>query len=116
MGTSVENQRFTSRIAHLQATGSAVKFLSCEPLLGPLNLDLDGIDWVIVGGESGHGARPMRADWARSIRDQCQARDVAFFFKQWGAHDEQGIRRAKKLNGRMLDGRVWDELPASSVR
>lgn len=116
MGTSIENQRFTSRIRDLRATGARVKFLSCEPLLGPLTLDLQGIDWVIVGGESGHGARPMRADWARSVRDQCQARGVAFFFKQWGAHDEQGVRRAKKVNGRMLDGRVWDQLPIGAVR
>jgi protein gp37 len=112
MGTSVENQRFSSRIDALRRTDARVKFLSCEPLLGPLQLDLTNIDWVIVGGESGHGARPMRADWARAIRDQCQAHDVAFFFKQWGAHDEAGVRRPKKANGRLLDGRTWDELPA----
>ena len=112
MGTSVENQRFTNRIDDLRATGAAVKFLSCEPLLGPLRLRLDGIDWVIVGGESGAGARPMRADWARAIREQCAAADVAFFFKQWGAHNEQGVRVGKKRSGRLLDGQTWDAMPA----
>lgn len=112
MGTSVENQRFTSRVSSLTTTGARVKFLSCEPLLGPLRLDLRAIDWVIVGGESGPGARPMRADWARSVRQQCQAAGVPFFFKQWGAHDEHGMRVGKHRAGRMLDGRTWDELPA----
>jgi protein gp37 len=111
MGTSVENQRFTTRIDDLRTTGAAVKFLSCEPLLGPLKLKLRGIDWVIVGGESGHGARPMRADWARAVRDQCVAAGVPFFFKQWGAHDDTGVRKSKHATGRELDGRVWDELP-----
>lgn len=111
MGTSVENQRFTKRVDHLRLTAAHVKFLSCEPLLGRLTLNLTGIDWVIVGGESGHGARPMRADWATSIRDQCVQQKVAFFFKQWGAHDERGIRGSKKMNGRLLEGRTWDDLP-----
>lgn len=113
-GTSVENQRFTSRIDNLRKTGAAVKFLSCEPLLGPLDLDLDGIDWVIVGGESGPRSRPMKLEWARSVRDQCRAAGVAFFFKQWGAHDEEGTRRGKKVAGRLLDGRTWDELPITA--
>jgi len=113
MGTSVENQRWTSRIEHLRHTDAAVKFLSCEPLLGPLQLDLRGIDWVIVGGESGFRARPMRADWARKIREQCQRAGVAFFFKQWGAHDEHGIRVGKGRAGRILDGQTWDEMPCS---
>ncbi|MEX0750975.1 MAG: phage Gp37/Gp68 family protein [Dehalococcoidia bacterium] len=116
MGSSVENQRFTTRIDALRSTDAHVRFLSCEPLLGPLKLDLRGIDWVIVGGESGHGARPMRADWARGVRDQCQDQGVAFFFKQWGAHDESGVRRAKKANGRILDGRKWDEMPTSATQ
>ena len=115
LGTSVENQRFTVRIEELRETGAAVKFLSCEPLLGPLKLKLDGIDWVIVGGESGPRARPMKLDWARSVRDQCRGARVAFFFKQWGAHDEEGIRRGnKKAAGRLLDGRTWDELPITA--
>jgi protein gp37 len=111
MGTSVENQRWTSRIDHLRGTGAQVKFLSCEPLLGALQLDLEGIDWVIVGGESGYRARPMRADWARDIRAQCEHAAVPFFFKQWGAHDEQGIRVGKGRAGRVLDGRTWDDMP-----
>ena len=111
MGVSVEYQRWTSRIDDLRDTLANVKFLSCEPLLGPLDLDLNDIDWVIVGGESGHRARPMRADWAREIRSQCQSVDVPFFFKQWGAHDERGIRVGKKQAGRTLDGGLWDEMP-----
>jgi protein gp37 len=116
MGVSVENQRFTARVDDLRKTGAAVKFLSCEPLLGPLRLKLRGISWVIVGGESGPGARPMRADWARSIRQQCSAADVAFFFKQWGAHDEHGVRVGKGRAGRVLDGRTWDDMPALAAR
>lgn len=106
MGVSVENQRYINRIDHLRRTGAAVKFLSLEPLLGPLHdLDLAGIDWVIAGGESGPHARPMAAEWARDVRDQCQRAGVRFFFKQWG-----GV--FKKRNGRDLDGRTWDEMPA----
>lgn len=116
MGTSVENQRFTSRIASLRKTGARVKFLSCEPLLGPLRLDLRGVDWVIVGGESGPGARPMRADWARAVREQCVEAGVPFFFKQWGAHDERGIRVGKHRAGRLLDGRTWDGFPELAAR
>lgn len=114
MGVSVENQRWTSRIDYLKSTPAQVKFLSCEPLLGPLTLDLDGLDWIIVGGESGHRARPMQLDWARSIRDQSVAAGVPFFFKQWGAHDEAGIRRSKKASGRMLDGQIWDGMPRAA--
>jgi protein gp37 len=105
MGIGVENRKYTSRIDHLRQTGARVKFLSLEPLLGPLtNLDLSGIDWVIVGGESGPGARPMATAWVKDIRDQCVESGVAFFFKQWG-----GTR--KKRTGRVLDGRTWDEYP-----
>lgn len=111
MGTSVESQRWTTRINALVTTGAAVRFLSCEPLLGPLALKLDGVAWVIVGGESGPGARPMRADWARSIRIQCADAGVKFFFKQWGAHNEEGVRVGKARAGRLLDGRTWDEFP-----
>jgi len=115
LGTSVENDRYTFRANHLRATPAAVRFLSCEPLLGPLpSLNLDGIDWVIVGGESGPGARPMHPDWARDIRDRCAAAGVAFFFKQWGSHDESGERVGKKAAGRLLDGRTWDEMPAKA--
>lgn len=105
MGVSVEGQKYTSRIEDLRRTGAHVKFLSLEPLLGPLpRLDLRGIDWVIVGGESGPGARPMDPGWVVDIRDQCQSENVPFFFKQWG-----GPR--KKRTGRLLHGRTWDEMP-----
>jgi protein gp37 len=105
MGVSVENETYTFRIDHLRETGAHVKFLSLEPLLGPLpHLDLSGIDWVIVGGESGPGARPIEKTWVRNIRAQCRAARVPFFFKQWG-----GVN--KKATGRHLDGRVYDELP-----
>lgn len=106
MGVSVENARFTHRIEHLRSTDARVKFLSLEPLLGSLpDLDLRGIQWVIVGGESGPRARPMQRSWVLDIRDQCRAAGVAFFFKQWG-----GV--FKKRTGRELDGRTWDEMPA----
>jgi protein gp37 len=108
MGVSVETESFTHRVDSLRETDAAIKFLSLEPLLGPLdNLCLDGIDWVIVGGESGPGARPMSADWVLSIRDQCNDANVPFFFKQWG-----GVW--KKKFGRTLDGRTWDEMPRFS--
>ncbi|MDP9470028.1 MAG: phage Gp37/Gp68 family protein [Chloroflexota bacterium] len=108
MGVSVENRRYVHRIDLLKQTGASVKFLSLEPLLGPLpNLDLGGIDWAIVGGESGPGARPMDEAWVLDIRDQCLTAGVAFFFKQWG-----GVQ--KKRAGRLLQGRTWDEMPASS--
>ena len=108
MGVSVENDAYTYRIDHLRKTGAAVKFLSLEPLLGPLdNLDLEGIDWVIVGGESGVGARAMRSEWVTSIRDQCLRSAVPFFFKQWG-----GVW--KKKYGRTLEGRTWDQMPRAN--
>ncbi|MEX0346715.1 MAG: DUF5131 family protein [Rhizobiaceae bacterium] len=109
MGVSVESGDYKYRIDHLRRTDAAVKFLSLEPLLGPLGkLDLTGIDWVIAGGESGPGARPLDIDWVRSIRDQCLAANVAFHFKQWG-----GVN--KKKTGRILDGRTWDEFPAAKA-
>lgn len=105
MGTSVENSKVSHRIDLLQQIPAHIRFLSCEPLLGPLeNLNLEKIHWVIVGGESGPGARPMEADWVRSIRDQCCKRNVAFFFKQWG-----GVQ--KHRYGRELDNRTYDEYP-----
>ena len=112
MGVSVENDQYLFRADDLRATGAKVKFLSLEPLLGPLpNLNLAGIDWVIVGGESGPKARRMKAEWARDIRDQCVAAGVPFFFKQFGCYDETGVRVGKKKSGRLLDGRQWDEMP-----
>jgi protein gp37 len=105
MGVTVENADYTFRIDHLRQTDAAIKFVSFEPLLGPIpNIDLSGVDWVIVGGESGPGARPMRPEWAVDIRDQCLAAGVPFFFKQWG-----GVN--KKKNGRSLDGKIWDNMP-----
>lgn len=142
VGVSVETQQWADiRIPALRSTPAAVRFLSCEPLLGEVRLDLDGIDWVIVGGESGRGARPMNPAWARSLRDQCQAAEVAFLFKQWGEWAPDGLfagwagslrpdehafagagedarfthtlmrRVGKKASGRSLDGRTWDEYP-----
>jgi len=136
LGTSIESDRYTFRANHLRQTPAAVRFLSLEPLLGPLpSLDLDGIGWVIVGGESGAGARPMHLDWVRDIRRRCKDQGVAFFFKQWGAwvpedvlidsgndhqgyhfRDVDGVTMArpvggKKAAGRELDGRTWDEFP-----
>ncbi|MGH2587792.1 MAG: DUF5131 family protein [Dehalococcoidia bacterium] len=113
IGTSIENQRFAFRTDFLHQIPATVRFLSCEPLLGPLVLDLTAIDWVIAGGESGPKARPMRASWARTIRDECQRTGTLFFFKQWGAHDQAGIRVGKGRAGRTLDDRTWDEMPVS---
>lgn len=110
VGVSVENEDYLFRIDDLRRANASVKFLSLEPLLGPLpHLDLRGIDWVIIGGESGPGARPMQDDWVKHIRDQCVAEGVPFFFKQWG-----GVN--KKKNGRVLDGRTWDEMPRIQAR
>ena len=106
MGVSVENQDYCFRIGHLLQTAARVKFLSLEPLLGPLpNLDLHGIDWVIVGGESGPGARPMEKSWVVDIRNQCRDAQIPFFFKQWGG-------RNKKAAGRRLNGRTFEEMPS----
>lgn len=114
IGVSVENKRHgVPRIAHLQAAPANTRFLSVEPLLEDVGeLDLTGIDWVIVGGESGHKARPMKPEWARNVQRQCEAQGVLFFFKQWGAYGDDGLKRTKKANGRILDGRTWDDMPA----
>jgi len=112
MGTSVENQRWTSRVDALRSVPASVRFLSCEPLLGPLQLDLSGVHWVIVGGESGPRARPMQPAWAESVRAQCESQGVPFFFKQWGAYDPHGRRVGKKRAGRQLHGRTWDAMPS----
>jgi len=105
LGTSVEDNRVRERVDHLRRAPAAVRFLSCEPLIGPIELDLDGIHWVIVGGESGRGHRPIEAQWVRDIHTQAEAAGAAFFFKQWG-----GVK--PKAGGRELDGRTWDEMPA----
>jgi protein gp37 len=105
LGTSIESDRYSFRAEHLRATRAAVRFLSCEPLLGPLpSLDLAGIGWVIAGGESGRDARPADPDWVRYLRDRSVVAGVPFLFKQWGG-------RTPKANGRTLDGRTWDEYP-----
>jgi protein gp37 len=110
MGVSVERADYAFRIDDLRRTDAATKFLSLEPLLGPLpRLDLRGMNWVIVGGESGPRARAMNPEWVRDLRDQCQRRRIPFFFKQWGGPN-------KKKAGRVLDGRTWDELPRSGSR
>jgi protein gp37 len=107
MGVSVENADALPRVDHLRDVPAAVRFLSCEPLIGPLEgLNLEGIDWVIAGGESGANHRPVEGEWVRGIRDACQDVGVAFFFKQWGG-------RTPKAEGRELDGQLWDEMPSS---
>jgi len=108
-GVSVEDARATSRVAHLRSAPAGMRFLSIEPLIGPVgDIDLTSIDWVIVGGESGPGARPVRPDWVREVRDQCANQGVAFFFKQWG-----GLR--PKSGGRLLDGREWNDFPSGQA-
>jgi protein gp37 len=105
MGVSIESERYLFRARHLLEVPAAVRFLSLEPLLGPIRVrDLAGIGWVIVGGESGANARQLKIDWVREIRDSCTQADVPFFFKQWGG-------RTPKSGGRELDGRTWDQLP-----
>jgi protein gp37 len=105
MGVSVEDERVIDRVDYLRKSSALVKFLSCEPLIGPLpNLTLDGIDWVIVGGESGRKPRPMNSEWVLDIKSQCRKSKVAFFFKQWGGTN-------KKKSGRLLKGRTYDEMP-----
>jgi protein gp37 len=109
MGVSVEDERVAWRIDHLRKVNAKVRFLSLEPLIGPLDsLDLEGIDWVIVGGESGPRCRPMNPDWVRSIRDLCQRQGKLFFFKQWGG-------RNKHEAGRLLDGRTYDDMPGGTL-
>lgn len=106
MGVSVENERVVGRISHLRRTPAALRFLSCEPLIGPVgDLPLDGVHWVIVGGESGPRARPMKMEWVNEILRQCRRAGIPFFFKQWG-----GVR--KKQTGRLLNGRTYDEFPS----
>ena len=106
VGVSVESQQYTHRIDALRQVPAKIRFLSCEPLLGSLNLNLEGIDWVIVGGESGHQHRPIEPEWVRDILRQAREADAAFFFKQWGGHHS-------KAGGRILDDHVWDEMPSA---
>ncbi len=110
MGVSIESDRYAFRIDHLREAGAAVRFVSAEPLLGPLpDLDLTGIHWLIAGGESGPHARPIEGDWVRDLRSQCALAEVAFFFKQWGG-------RTPKTGGRELDGKLWSEMPVTATR
>lgn len=109
MGVTVESQKYVDRINKLRTTDAAIKFLSIEPLISPIErISLNGIDWVIAGGESGLRCRPMSAEWVRTIRDVCIKEEVPFFFKQWGG-------RNKKVAGRLLDGKIWDEMPSLSI-
>jgi protein gp37 len=117
LGVSVENRKHgVPRIEHLRKVPASIRFLSVEPLLqdvGPV--DLTGIHWVIVGGESGPKARPMKQEWADAVRRQCEAQRVSFFFKQWGGWGADGKRRAKSANGRLLHGRTWDDMPTGEA-
>ena len=109
MGVSIEDDRYSFRVRDLKNVPAAIRFVSAEPLIGPLaSLDLDGLDWVIAGGESGPDHRPVSPEWIRDLRDRCQRKGVAFFFKQWGGN-------TPKANGRLLDGRTWDEMPRIRV-
>jgi len=118
LGVTVESDAYKGRIRQLQGTPATVRFLSLEPLIGPVMLDssfLKGIHWAIVGGESGFGARPMRPEWVHTIKKECRQNRVAFFFKQWGAHSPEGLRVGKKAAGRLLNGRTWDQMPRTPV-
>lgn len=108
MGVSVESDPYAFRVNQLRSVPAAIRFVSVEPMLGPVpSLSLDGVDWVIAGGESGPSARPVKRDWVVDLRERCRTEDVAFFFKQWGG-------RTPKAGGRLLDGRTWDEMPATA--
>lgn len=112
MGVTVEHSKTKNRIDALRQVKANIRFLSIEPLIGPIGkLDLSGIHWVIVGGESGPGARPMKPEWAEEVKRQCEEQNVAFFFKQWGAWGSDGVRRNKKANGRIFQGKEWNEEP-----
>jgi len=116
LGVTVEDKKTKDRIAHLKKVKATVRFISMEPLLEDLgSLNLQKIQWVIVGGESGSRARPMRQSWVESIKSQCGKFSVAFFFKQWGGWGADGVKRSKKLNGRELNGQIWNEMPRTDV-
>lgn len=112
LGVSVENATFKKRIDALRQINACIRFISFEPLIGPVGkLNLDGIHWAIVGGESGRSARPMKIEWIEEIFNQCKENNIAFFFKQWGTWGEDSIKRNKKLNGRKFKNRIWSEYP-----
>ncbi len=112
MGVTVEHAKTKNRIDSLRRIDANIRFLSIEPLIGPVGeLNLSGIHWVIVGGESGPGARPMKPEWAEDVKRQCEEQNVAFFFKQWGAWGSDGVKRNKKANGRIFQGKEWNEEP-----
>lgn len=113
LGTSVEDADVVDRIDHLRTVPAAIRFISFEPLIGSVGaVDLDGIDWAIVGGESGRRARPIREEWIDEIHELCTQSGTAFFFKQWGSWGKDNKRRSKKANGRLYRGQTWDEMPA----
>lgn len=116
LGTSVENGDVVDRIEHLRLVPAAIRFISFEPLIGPVGaVNLGGIDWAIVGGESGRSARPIREEWIDEVFDRCAAYDTAFFFKQWGTWGKDNKRRSKKANGRIYRDQVWDEMPRAAM-
>lgn len=117
LGVSVEDRKYgLPRIEHLRKVDARIRFLSVEPLLENLgSMDLQDIHWVIVGGESGHGARPMHEDWLANVKAEAERHDVAFFFKQWGGWGADGVKRHKKANGRLFRGRTWDEFPIEAT-
>lgn len=116
LGVTVESAKTKNRIDALRQVDAQIRFLSIEPLIAPVGkLDLSGIHWVIVGGESGPGARPMKPEWAEEVKRQCEEQNVAFFFKQWGAWGADGVKRNKKANGRLFLGREWNEEPVLKI-
>ena len=117
LGVSVEDRRYgLPRVDYLRQVDAHIRFLSIEPLLENLgSIDLDGIHWIIVGGESGHKARPMRAKWVENIQHQAEDSGVAFFFKQWGTWGADGVKRRKKTNGRIFKGKTWNEMPDNNL-
>lgn len=114
LGTSVENADVVERIDHLRRVPAAIRFISFEPLIGPVGgVDLNQIHWAIVGGESGLNARPIREEWIDEIYSQCETYETAFFFKQWGTWGKDNKKRSKKANGREYRGQTWNEMPAA---
>ena len=114
LGTSIENSDVANRVDYLRSVPAAIRFISFEPLIGPVGkIDMSGIHWAIVGGESGRSARPIREEWIDELYQQCAKQKVAFFFKQWGTWGKDNIRRSKKANGREYRGRTWDEMPTA---
>jgi protein gp37 len=116
LGTSIENDEVAWRAEHLRTVPAAIRFISFEPLIGPVGaIDLRDIHWAIVGGESGRFARPIREEWIDEIYEQCSRYNTAFFFKQWGAWSKDSKRRSKKANGRTYRGKVWDDMPNAEL-